>query len=64
MNIDVHCPECGAITRKERDSEENTGIVTDLLICTNDNCPRIIVAVQSVSFTHEVTVTPFGEKTS
>jgi hypothetical protein len=43
MNIDVHCQECGAITRKDRQDDG-----TEVLICTNDDCPRIIAAVLSV----------------
>ena len=36
MNTDVHCHECGAITRVVR---EDDGF--EMLVCTNDNCPVI-----------------------
>ena len=39
MNTDVHCPECGAITRVVR---EDDGF--EMLVCTNDDCPVIGVA--------------------
>lgn len=38
----VHCPECGAITRDVRDDDGDT-----VLVCTNDDCLRIIVSVLS-----------------
>lgn len=41
MNVVIHCPDCGAITRVERDDEDT------LLICTNDECYRVVVAVLS-----------------
>jgi hypothetical protein len=43
MNTDIHCQECGAITRKETQDDG-----TEVLVCTDDDCPRIIVAVVSV----------------
>ena len=43
MNTDVHCPDCGAITRKETQDDG-----TEVLVCTDDDCWRIIVDVLSV----------------
>jgi hypothetical protein len=39
--INIHCPDCGAITRVEKDNE------FVYLICTDDDCPRIIVSAIS-----------------
>jgi len=36
MNTDVHCHECGALTRVVR---EDDGF--EMLVCTNDDCPVI-----------------------
>ncbi len=38
----VHCPECGAITRETQDCDDDR-----VLVCTDDDCPRIIVSVLS-----------------
>ena len=40
MSIGMHCPDCGAITKRVR---EDDGWESE--ICTNDDCPRIVVAV-------------------
>ena len=40
MNTDVHCSWCGSLTYRETDDEGYT-----VLICSNDDCPRIVVAV-------------------
>jgi hypothetical protein len=40
MSGDVHCPDCGAITREHRDAD---GYVE--AICTDDDCPRVVVTV-------------------
>ena len=45
MNTDTHCPECGALSRAERDDDGDT-----VLVCMDDDCPRVIVAV--ISRTH------------
>lgn len=42
MSADVHCPECGAITRVERQDDGD-----EVLVCTDDDCTRIVVAVLS-----------------
>ena len=39
----IHCPECGAYTRRETQDDG-----TEVLICTDDDCPRILAAVVSV----------------
>jgi hypothetical protein len=36
----THCPECGAITRRD---EADDGYIYD--VCSNDDCTRIVVAV-------------------
>lgn len=38
----IHCPECGAITRNVRDDDGDL-----LAVCTDDDCPRIVVTVLS-----------------
>jgi uncharacterized Zn finger protein (UPF0148 family) len=38
---DEHCPECGAYGSVRREPFET------LVICPNDDCPRIIISVNS-----------------
>jgi hypothetical protein len=40
MDTDIHCPDCGASTRRERDEDG-----WDYAICPNDDCPMIVVQV-------------------
>lgn len=47
MTAIVHCPECGAITRAE-----DTAIGETTLVCTDDDCPRIVVEILSRPITH------------
>ncbi len=38
----THCPDCGALTRKEMQDDGD-----EVLVCTDEDCPRIIVLVLS-----------------
>lgn len=42
MTADVHCPECGALTRVDHQDDGD-----EVRVCMNDECPLVIVAVVS-----------------
>lgn len=49
MSADVHCPECGALTRVDRQDDGD-----EVLVCTEDECPRVVVSVLSRRYASEV----------
>ena len=38
----IHCPECGAITKRVRQDDGD-----EVEVCTDEDCPRVIVQVVS-----------------